>query len=205
MVQWLGLHASTVGDMGSIPSQGTNILPAVCGAAKNQKRKSVHKHEQVSEVSCSLRLLSEVHLPVLSGTGSSVLRSRLGVSSSSLWIIFGTHFSLAKGRERWPETEARERLRKETGQRTSSNTRWPPSLWHCSPTTARSGWGEGEVEADGVTPPCGDHRRPRGVLGAGCENSGGQGRPWRADRVTDHSMNMCAEGPLEPEPGQILG
>ena len=61
------------------------------------------------------------------------------------------------------------------------------------------------MEADGVNPPCGDHRRPRGVLGAGCENSGSQGRPWRADRVTDHSMNMCAEGPLEAEPGQILG
>ena len=139
VVQWLGLHASTVGDLGSIPSQGTNILPAVCGVAKNQKRKSVHKHEQVSEVSCSLRLLSEVCLPVLGGTGSSILCSHLGVSSSSLWIIFGTHFSLAKGRERWPETEARERLRKETGQWTSLNTSWSPSLWYCSPTTAGSG------------------------------------------------------------------
>ena len=62
------------------------------------------------------------------------------------------------------------------------------------------------MEADRVTPPCGDHRRPRGVLGTGCENSGGQGRPWGGGgRVTDHSMNVCAEGPLEPEPGQILG
>ena len=110
------------------------ISRLLCGEARNQKRKGVHKDYQVSEVSCSWRHLSEVHLPVLSGTSSSILSSHLGVSSSSLWIIFGTHFSLAKGRERWSETEARESLRKEAGQRTSSNSSWSPSLWCCRPT-----------------------------------------------------------------------
>ena len=33
VVQWLGLHASTAGGMGSIPGQGIKILPA-----KNEKK-----------------------------------------------------------------------------------------------------------------------------------------------------------------------
>ena len=38
MVQWLSLHASNAGDMGSIPVWGTQITPAAwCG----QKKKKV--------------------------------------------------------------------------------------------------------------------------------------------------------------------
>ena len=35
-VQWLGIHASTIGGMGSIPSWGTKILPAAEHSQKKQ-------------------------------------------------------------------------------------------------------------------------------------------------------------------------
>ena len=39
MVQWFRLHASSVGDMGSIPCQGTKIPHAVqCGQKKKKKK-----------------------------------------------------------------------------------------------------------------------------------------------------------------------
>ena len=44
VVQWLGLCASTAGDAGSIPSQGTEILSVLRRGqnTKKQKRKSSH-------------------------------------------------------------------------------------------------------------------------------------------------------------------
>ena len=39
-VQWLGLHASTAGGMGSIPGRGTKILQAV---GRRQKKKNKEK------------------------------------------------------------------------------------------------------------------------------------------------------------------
>ena len=40
-VQWLGLHASTAGGMGSIPAQGTKILHAEWHSKKKEKKKII--------------------------------------------------------------------------------------------------------------------------------------------------------------------
>ena len=38
VVQWLGLHASTTGDGGSIPGLGTKMLHAMWGGQNNNKK-----------------------------------------------------------------------------------------------------------------------------------------------------------------------
>ena len=40
MVQWLGLHASTVGGKGSIPGQGTKIPQAAWCGQKNKTKQN---------------------------------------------------------------------------------------------------------------------------------------------------------------------
>ena len=42
MVQWLGLHASTTGDEGSVPGLGTKILHAVWCGQNNNKKSNFH-------------------------------------------------------------------------------------------------------------------------------------------------------------------
>ena len=42
VVQWLGLHASTAGGMGSIPGQGTKILYATQHGQKKKKNKQIN-------------------------------------------------------------------------------------------------------------------------------------------------------------------
>ena len=44
-VQWLGLHASTAGGMGSIPGHGTKILQVVQYGKKNLETKQNKKME----------------------------------------------------------------------------------------------------------------------------------------------------------------
>ena len=46
-VQWLGLHASTAGDKGSIPGWGIKIPHAVVCEAKKKKEKEWHVKKEI--------------------------------------------------------------------------------------------------------------------------------------------------------------